>query len=250
MKKLCIFIAVLCWFVAGRALFAQGVWVNRDNKTVSISVTESIEVQPEIGVVTLGYQNFGRTQDAVFEENAHAAEKIIKALLAAGVKKEDIETQTLQLGRTEEQIKQADTKQETEPQFQAQQLWRIRVPVGEVQKVVDLAVAAGANDIQDVDWGVKDPDALDTKARAQAISRARSLAQEIAQSLGGKAGDLLFVSNNQVSAYAAQFGNTGAFGNRGLSTVEVVSSARLPLLNLFPQKVKREATIYAVFALQ
>ena len=64
MKKLCIFIAVLCWFVAGQALFAQGVWVNRDNKTVSISVTESIEVQPEIGVVTLGYQNFGRTQSS------------------------------------------------------------------------------------------------------------------------------------------------------------------------------------------
>jgi len=250
MKKLCIFIAVLCWFVAGQALFAQGVWVNRDNKTVSVSVTESIEVQPEIGVVTLGYQNFGRTQDTVFEENIHAAEKIVKALLAAGVKKEDIETQTLQLGRTEEPIKQTNTKQDQGPQFQAQQLWRIRVLVGDVQKVVDQAVAAGANDIQDVDWGVKDPDALDTKARAHAISKAKDLAQEIAQSLGGKAGALLFVSNNQVSAYAARFGNSNAFGNMGLSTVEVVSSARLPMLNLFPQKVKREATIYAVFVLE
>jgi uncharacterized protein len=209
---------------------AQDIQVNRENKTVAVSVTKSVEVQPELGSVQIGYRNQGRLQSSVYEENGRQAQKIIEALLAAGVKREDIQTEAVQLGR-----------------FEAAQTWKIRVPIGGVQKVVDQAVAAGANDVSDVVWSVADPDALDVKARGEAISKARQIADEMAKSLGGRVGGLLYVSNGEPSG--SYFRAGGGFGNGNLQTVEV-SATKLPILNLFPQKVRREVTIYAVFALE
>jgi uncharacterized protein YggE len=246
MKTIFCSILSFCWLAMGSSVAGQGVSVTRDNKTVAVTVTESLEVQPEVGVVTLGYHNFGRTQDAAYEENTRMAAKVLKALLDAGIKKEDIETQSLSLGRSAEPNKQGGQQQDKERQFEAQQTWRIRLPVGEIQKGIDGAVAAGANDIQEIEWSVKDPKALAARARSAAITRARGVAEELAQSLGGRVGTLLFVSNSEQSRYAGTVGNLNAVA---LSTVEVQAAPKM-ILNLFPQKVTREATIYAVFALE
>ena len=100
---------------------------------------------------------------------------------------------------------------------------------------------------EDVVWSVADPDALDVKARGEAISKARQIVDEMAKSLGGRVGGLLYVSNGE--PYGSYFRAGGGFGNGNLQTVEV-SATKLPILNLFPQKVRREVTIYAVFALE
>jgi uncharacterized protein YggE len=232
---------------AGLALStrAQDIQVNRENKTVAISVTKSIEVQPELGSVQIGYRNQGLLQSSVYEENGRQAQKIIESLLIAGVKKEDIQTEEVQLVRVDESPQ--ESQHEKPPRFEAVQTWKIWAPVGEVQKVVDQAVAAGANDVSEVVWSVADPDALDVKARGEAISKARQIADEMAKSLGGKAGSLLYISNGEPSG--SYFRAGGGFRNGRVQTVEV-SGTRLPLLNLFPQKVRREVTIYVVFALE
>jgi uncharacterized protein len=249
MKTVSWAVAFLCWLVAASITSGQGVSVSRENKTVAVTVTESLEVQPEIGVVSLGYHNFGRTQSGAYEENGRVAGKIIEALLKAGVKKEDIQTETLQLGRSDEGFKQAAEKQDLEQQFQAQQTWKVRAPIGEVQKVVDQAVAAGANDVEQVEWMVKDQSALDGRARALAIAKARGVAEEMVHSLGGKVGALLYVSNTDASAYLARFTNANASGPGNLATLEVDAAPKM-VLNLFPQKVRRDATVYAIFALE
>jgi uncharacterized protein len=220
---------------------AQDVRVSRENKTVAVTVTKSVEVQPELGIVYVGYHNDGRTKDSVYDENSREAQKILEALLAAGVKKADIQTESLDLSRVDDSWR--EQKQNKEVQYKAAQTWKIRVPIGEVQKVVDLAVEAGANHVSDVVWAVKDPDALDTQARAAAVANARQLAEQMAQTLGGKVGGLLYVSNGEPPRAG------GNAWNGNLQTVEV-SSAKVPVLNLFPQKVSREVTIYAVFALE
>ena len=227
---------------------AQNVEVSRENKTVAVTVTKSIEVPPEFGMVQIGYHNEGRTQDSVYEENGRQAQKIIEALLAAGVKKTDIQTESVDLSRVDDSSR--GEKQDKERRYEATQSWRIRAPIGEVQKVVDQAVAAGANNVSEIMWAVGDLDALDARARREAVTHARALAEEMAQSLGAKVGGLLYVSNNESpSAYFQSGRNGGRFANGNMQTVEV-TAAKMPLLNLFPQKVRREVSIYAVFALE
>ena len=199
---------------------AQNIQVNRENKTVAVSVTKSVEVQPDYASVQIGYRNRGPEQASVYEENGHHAEKIISALLAAGVKKEDIQTQGLDLARVDDQ--EQDKDKSKEPLFEATQTWAVRAPIGSAQNVVDRAVAAGANTVSDVQWAVADPDSLDARAREAAMANARQVADEMAKSLGGKAGGLLYVSNGEPSG--SYFRGGGGFGKAKLQTVEVAAN--------------------------
>jgi uncharacterized protein YggE len=84
---------------------AQDISVNRSNKTVEVTVTESVEVDPEVAVVPVGYHNYGRTQDAAFADNVRIANHITQALMDAGIAKEDIQTERVRLGRVEPEDK-------------------------------------------------------------------------------------------------------------------------------------------------
>jgi hypothetical protein len=73
----------------------------------------------------------------------------------------------------------------------------------------------------------------------------------MAQGLNAKLGPLVYASNHApAEGYFSVFGvsaNRGATNGSVTTTNEIVS--KIPL-NLFPQKVKSQATVYAVFALE
>jgi uncharacterized protein YggE len=132
-----------------------------------------------------------------------------------------------------------------ESQFEAQQSWHITLHVSRAQAIVDIAVKSGANEVDDVDWNVADPLALQAKASGAALAKARAIADQMAKGLGTKLGELVYASNR---APIAKF-----FRNVTLDTASAEVSAvgeRKPQLTLFPQKVKSEATVYAVFAIE
>lgn len=79
--------------------------------------------------------------------------------------------------------------------------------------------------MSDIQWAVADPDSLDARAREEAITKARQVADEMAKSLGGNAGGLLYVSNGEPSG--SYFRAGGGFGNGNMRTVEVTSTQRL-----------------------
>ena len=174
MKRFLVTLAVIA--ITG-SLLAQDIQVNRQNKTISVTADESATADAEVAVLAIGYHNYGPTQDAAFQENVRAAERITKALLDAKVPKVNIETERLQLARKEIDEKwTADMKKER--QFVAEQSWHVTVSASEAQAVVDLAVKAGANEVDDVDWNVADPIALQAKAGGAALAKARSIADQ------------------------------------------------------------------------
>jgi uncharacterized protein len=232
--------------IAGRATFAQDVEVNRQNRTVAVQVTETIEVELELAIVKMGYHSFGQTQEAVYEENARIGSKIIEALRAAGVKKENIETDTATLGRVDSPYKEWTPEERKQKRFEAEQIWSIRVAPSEAQKVTDQAVAAGANEMQEVSWIVNDQVDLEAKAISIAMTKARNLAEQMAQKFGAKIGEPLFISNITQTNIVTRSGGGG--GGR-YATVEVLATPK-PNLKLYPQEVRRDATLYVVFALE
>ena len=223
-------------------LLAQDIQVNRQNKTISVTADESATADAEVAVLAIGYHNYGLTQDAAFQENVRAAERITKALLDAKVPKANIETEKLRLARTEIDEKWTpDLKKER--QFVAEQSWHVSVSAAEAQTVVDLAVRAGANDVDDVEWNVIDPVALQARASGAALAKARSIADQMAKGLGTKLGELVYASNR--APVAKMY--------RSAETVMVSASLvteKQPKLTLFPQKVKTDATVYAIFSIE
>ena len=225
------------------SLLAQDIQVNRQNKTIAVTADESTTADAEIAALEIGYHNYGLTQDAAFRENVQAAERITKALLDAKVPKANIATEKLRLARPEIDEKwTADMKKER--QFEADQSWQITVSASAAQTVVDLAVKAGANEVADVEWNVADPVALQAKAGSAALVKAKSIAEQMAKGLGTKLGELVYASNR------------APVDKRWRSVTVNAESAIVPppppppKLTLFPQQVKSEATVYAVFSIE
>jgi len=159
-------------------------------------------------------------------------------------KKQDIETEEIRLERVNSDDKDCKPEEHKEKQLEAQQQWNVKVSVAQAQKVLALAVAAGANGVQDVSWVVADVRPLQAKANAAAVLKARSVADEIAQKLGCKIGALLYATNTHAATNFA-YSNAVA-GNElvTLNTETVEGTASRPMnLKLFPQKVKRDATV-------
>jgi uncharacterized protein YggE len=238
-------IATLSLLFAAPAVPAQGIQVNPQNRTVAVTSSGTVEADSEIAIIHLGCHNYGKTRDAAYSDNTRAASKITGALLAAGVPKTNIETQDVSLTQPDWQGENTTPEERQEKQYEASQSWSISVPPPQAQAVIDRAVAAGANDIDGVAWNVADPDALDAKAAASGLAKARVLAEQMAQQFGGKVGELLFVSNTEP-------GTIDWFGNQSFLAQQFVTvdAARKTSLQLFPQKVRREVKVYAVFALQ
>jgi uncharacterized protein YggE len=151
-------------------MFAQEIQVNRQNKTIAVTAEESIMADAEIAVVAIGYHNYAPTQDLAFQESIRASDQITRALLGAGIPKSNIETDKLRLGRTEQDDKWT-TEMKKDRQFEAQQSWRITLTVSQAQAIVDLAIRKGANEVEDVEWNVADPIALQAKAGGAATSK-------------------------------------------------------------------------------
>ncbi len=240
MKRFLFMIAVVA--ITG-SLLAQDIQVNRQNKTISVTADESATADAEVAVLTIGYHNYGLTQDAVFQENVRVAERITKALLDAKVPKANIETDKLQLTRAQVDEKWT-TDMKKERQFTAEQSWHITVSASEAQTVVDLAVRAGANEVDDVEWNVADPVALQAKAGAAALAKAKSIADQMAKGLGTKLGELVYASNQAPAA------KTWGYKLDRTMTLAPPPPPPPPKLTLFPQKVKSDATVYAVFSIE
>lgn len=221
--------------------------INRQNRTIEVEVSETIKMDPDIALVTLGCVTYGETHDQAYQANLQITDKVIKALLSAGLSKDQIESNTLELNQTSTDDERMRPAQKGR-QFTAHESWNIRVAASDAQKIIDIAVQAGANGIEDVSWEVSDAEALEVKARAAAMKKARIPAEEIAKSTGGKVGELLYASN-------VLNGIVGLLANRRLETTSasVASGAgiRTPTfsLKLFPAKIEKEATVRAIFAL-
>jgi hypothetical protein len=223
---------------------SQDIQVNRQNKTIAVTADESITADAEVAVLAIGYHNSGPTQDTAFRDNVRAAEEIVKMLLNAKVPAENIETQKLRLSRVE-QDESWTAEMKKERVFEAQQSWHVTVSTAQAQSVVDLAVKAGANEVDDVEWNVADPVALQAKASGAALAKARSIAEQMAKGLGTRLGELVYASNRAPVPKMWR----GAQNFMAMAAL-MPGTQKEPKLKLFPQKVKSDATVYAVFAIE
>jgi uncharacterized protein len=238
---------IAIFFCVQIAAVAQNIQVNKQNKTIAVTADQTVSVDAEIAMLHIGYHNYGATQDSAFRENARVANTITKALLDAHVSRENIETEKLRLEHVNPR-QDWTSEMKADRQFEAEQSWKITVSVADAQAVMNLAAQNGANDVSDTDWNVADPLALEAKVSGAALAKARAIAEQMAKALNAKLGDLVYASN-QAPPTEPQF---MPFVRNGFGVGQGggVFHSEEPQFTLFPQKVHREATVYAVFAIE
>ena len=232
--------SVLVLAVQPIAAPAQSQRAGSDRKTIEITATEKILVAADIATIKIGYQNLSAAKDAAYTENTRTANKIIKAILDAGVPKEAIETESLKLEQDQERY---GAKSDQPAKYLAFQEWQIHSAAPDAQKIVDIAIAAGANQIESVEWSVKDPDELDAKAYAAALNRAKSLGEQTASNTGLKLGEIISIANS-----ARSFDREFSRNDRGVRYKMAAPAPPPALLKLQPGRVEREASVTITYS--
>jgi uncharacterized protein len=138
---------------------------------------------PDVAYVSVGVQTQGATAAAVTADNSRLMAAVLDALRARGVSGPDLQTSGLSVSPQYSQGRD-QTRQEIVG-YQASNT--VTVTVNEVNRageLLDAALAAGANRIGGLHFGIRDTAALRQQALAEAAQSARQRADALAASLG------------------------------------------------------------------
>jgi hypothetical protein len=227
---------------------AQTIQIDKANKTIAISTTDEATATADIAAVTVGFEIYGPDYDSVYADGGKISHAVIDALHKAGVDDKSIESSGQSLQRNTS-FDDKDTKEmRASKQFVFSQSWEVSVSPQAAAEVIRVAVAAGANKSGSIDWRLADRKALQAKAAEAALVKARTVASQMADGLHVKLGDLVYASNETPTARI--FFRTPQAENIDLDEMAGKMERNLLPLEIRPQTIREEATVYAVFAIE
>jgi uncharacterized protein YggE len=219
--------------------------INKDNRTISISTDATASAPAEVATVHIGFAVYAPDEQSAYAQGSQRSNAIAKALADAGVSQQDIQSDSQSVAAVQPYDNNLlPDKEKALRQFKVSQSWSVKTTADSAAKILHVAVLAGANESGNIDWNVKDPDALQAQAAANALTRAKSIASSMAAGLGVKLGPLVYASNQTAPAPQPMFMRRDS--NMMNATVEVSAEP----LAISPQKVEKSATVYAVFTIE
>jgi uncharacterized protein YggE len=227
---------------------AQTIQINRDNKTIAISTTDEATATADVAAITIGFEIFGPDSLTVSADGGKLSHAILEALHKAGVEDKAIESSTQGVERHTDFAEKETTEQRAKKQFVFHQSWEVSVTPQSAAEAIRVAIAAGANKSGAIDWRLTDRKALQAKAAEAALIKARSVADRMAGGLHVKLGALIYASNESPKAQLYFRPRQGfALNTESASLSMIVTSVPLEIR---PQTIREEATVYAVFAIE
>jgi uncharacterized protein YggE len=227
------------------AASAQQIQINRDNRTIAITATDTASALADTATVHVGFVAYAPNAEEAYAEGSKTSNAIVAALRAEGVAKTDIQSESQSVAETQQYELEKLTPEEREQRrFQVRQSWTVQTKADQAAKILNTAANAGANQSGQIDWTVADEKALEAKAAGNALARARAIAAQMAQGLGIQLGELIYASNQ------APEGPRPMMRAMAMGAVGAPPEAPPPPLAIEARKVERSATVYAVFAIQ
>jgi hypothetical protein len=222
--------------------FAQKIEVNKDNRTIAVTVSDKATAEADIATVHIGFEAYAADGDGAYASGSQTSNAIIDALHKAGVVDKTIQSE----GQSVRQNFQFDEKESeadrAKRRYVLSQSWTVKTSAADAAKVLHVAVEAGANNSGQIDWGVKDRAALQAEAAGKALQHAQAIADQMAKGLNTRLGPLLYASNQAPQTPIIPM--FAAAGGR------VLMSQKVEPLAIRPQQIEEDATVYAVFAIE
>jgi uncharacterized protein YggE len=223
---------------------SQDIQVNKDNRTIAITATDKVIVMADTATVHIGFITYGPDKDAAYASGSTLSNAIIKALTAAGVPSDAIESENQNVSPVQDyQVDKLTPAEKAQRKFQVTQSWTVRTNAADAARVLDVAVKAGANQSGQIDWDLKDENAPQAEAAAKALQRARTVAGEMAKGLNAKLGPLLYASNETQAEPPRPL-------MRAMAPPPMADAKAVQPLAINPRRIEKSATVYAVFAIE
>ncbi|HAA90170.1 MAG: Bp26: periplasmic immunogenic protein [Thermoanaerobacterales bacterium 50_218] len=156
-----------------------------EQQQIVVTGTGQVNVQPDQAVVTLGVLSIAETAKDAQKQNAVVVNKVINALLKAGVPEKKIETRNYSIWPEYNYPKPEEKRAPTIIAYRVNNT--IVVTLDDPEKtgeIIDAAVSAGANKVESISFTKKDLQSAQQEALKQACRNARMKAEAIAEGLG------------------------------------------------------------------
>lgn len=162
-----------------------GVPMMHHQQSIRVTGTGEARAQPDQAIADFGVETQAVTAQAAAAENAQRMERVIAALVRAGVPRDRIETRDYNVFPDYDPQPRPDA---AEPRVRGYRVMNtVMVTMDDITRVgavIDAALAAGANRVNGVRFGLRDPQAFRQRAIDDAVRRARADAEALAAALG------------------------------------------------------------------
>lgn len=188
---------VFCLLLTCSMAFAQ------DLRTISVDGTSVIKATPDRATVNISIESTGKDAKEASAQNAIIMNKIQRDILALAITKDNIKTTNYNLYPVYN--RKDNGRQEIIGYSVSNQITVTVDNIDLVGNIIDTAINAGANNINSVEFSLKDPEAYKDKVLVQAINDAKRKADIIAKTLGKNVVNVVSVNSNNSYIEAKTF---------------------------------------------
>lgn len=188
---------------------------------VSFSGEGKVLAKPDIAKISFAIISDGETLLKVQEENTFRSNRVVEFLKKAGVDNKDIKTSSYNIQPQYSSSRPCFSNVCPEPEkrpkilgYQIRNVFEVKIRV--LEKAGDMlsgVVAAGANEVGNLEFSIDNEEALREEARRLAIADAKKKAAVLAKQLGVRLGRI--VSFSESGLFVPVFLKTEAFGGGG-----------------------------------
>jgi uncharacterized protein YggE len=201
-----VFLAIMLLFLVVPLAFA----VENNMSKLIVQGEGKTSAAPDKATIVLGVQTRDASATIAVAENARQMNETITALLAAGIAESEIQTSGYTLGTEPQDAPVIAGEKQKAPVFLASNTVTVNLNnTADVGRVLDAAVSAGSNSIQEVTFDLQNPGPQRDQALTMAILDAQRKAEVAAKAAGVKLGRVLEISEGY--GYVAAASRSDAF---------------------------------------
>ncbi len=164
--------------------------------TLTVTGQSTLTVPPTEAQITVGIQLVTSTAGEAMAQDSRVMNAIVAALEKAGVPKSDLQTENYNLYPNQNNPSGNQAPRITGYTI-SDQLQVTTTDLPSVGTLIDVAVKAGANQVNGVNFTVANPNALLVRANDSALAQAHAQAAALAAAAGEHLGTLVSLSVNQ-----------------------------------------------------
>ena len=161
---------------------------------IVVSATGEVKVSPDRATISIGVQARAATAAAASAQNSQKQRAVIDAIKARGVPAEQISTSGFSVIPETRYDREGQQAPRTTSYLVVNTVTVELKRIDQVGPVIDASLAAGANQINSLGFGVQSADSARRSALSAAIAKAKADAEVIARAAGGSLGTMLEVT--------------------------------------------------------
>ena len=169
-----------------------------EKRNISLVASGIVKTTPDMVDISTGVTSEAPSARAALDKNTEAMTKVVEALKEEGIDPKDIQTANFSVGPIYEQ--KAEGKPPVVTGYRVTNQVRITLhDTGKLGAVLDRVVSLGANQIDSIEFGVEEPEALKDEARKLALKNVTDNAKLYAEAAGVGLGQILTISEEESS---------------------------------------------------